>query len=294
MPSQFRAGGPKAPKTILRDGREISYSCPLLMGIINVTPDSFFGGSRRSGAQEAAAAAVKMSEAGARVIDIGGESTRPGAEFVDAATETERVCSAVSSIRNSCPEILISVDTYKASVAKAALDCGADIINDISAMSFDDKMVDVLKSCGAPVVLMHTRGNPREMQKNTSYEDPVREICGYLAGRADFAVKNGIAPEKIILDPGIGFAKLLNHNLALLRGLDYFMDLGYPVLVGASRKTFIGLLLSGTDKPVPPEERLEGTLAVTAFLVSKGVHIVRVHDIPENAATLKIAEALWR
>lgn len=294
MPSPFRAGGPRAPETPLAGGRTLSYRRTLLMGIINVTPDSFYGGSRCPGAGEAAAAAEKMLAAGADILDVGGESTRPGAAPVDAAAEAGRLVPAVAAIRKKFPGAVISADTCRAAVARAALRAGADIINDIGALSFDGEMAAVVRESGAPVVLMHTRGSPRDMQKRASYADAPKEVLAYLLGRAAFALKQGIAGNKIILDPGIGFAKLLSHNLEILRRIEEFFAPGYPVLVGASRKTFIGALLGSPESPAPPEERLEGTLAVTAYLAAKGAHILRVHDVAGNAAALKISETLWR
>ena len=294
MPSDFRAGGPCTPRTRLADGRLLEYKRPLLMGIINVTPDSFYGASRCAGPDAAVAAAEAMLNAGADILDIGGESTRPGAPRVDAAAETERLSAAVYAIRKSFPKAVISADTSKAAAAQAALDCGADIINDVTALSFDAGMAAVVRRSGAPVVLMHNRGASGDMQNRAVYSDAAAETLAYLKERAAYALDKGIAADKIILDPGMGFAKKLEHNLAVMRRIEEFFKPGFPLLVGASRKTFIGLLLGSPEAPVPPEGRLEGTLASTVYLAAKGVHIIRVHDVKENAAALKVAEALWQ
>lgn len=293
MPSPFRAGGPRAPETPLPGGRTLAYRRTLLMGIINATPDSFYGGSRCGCAADAVAAAETMLAAGADILDVGGESTRPGAEPVGDEEEARRVVPVVAAIRERFPAAVISADTRKAAVARAALAAGADIVNDVSALSFDEGMAAAVREAGAPVVLMHTRGSPRDMQQKAAYADAPKEVLEYLLERAAFAQAQGIPRNRIILDPGIGFAKLLPHNVELLRRIEEFFEPGYPVLVGASRKTFIGALLGSPESPVPPEKRLEGTLAVTACLAARGVHIVRVHDVAGNAAAIKIAETLW-
>ncbi|MDD4004681.1 MAG: dihydropteroate synthase [Elusimicrobiaceae bacterium] len=286
------SGGQPGLKTVLADGRMLHYRSMLIMGIINITPDSFYAGSRARSAETAAAIAEEMLAAGADILDIGGESTRPGAERVDQATETARVTAAASAIKKRFPNALLSVDTYKAATARAAINAGADIINDISAMSFDPLMPETVRETGAPVVLMHTRGPARDMQRNAVYRDPVSEVLDYLRQRRDFAAARGIGPDKVILDPGIGFAKLREHNLAILHNIGRFTELGAPVLVGASRKTFIGQTLGAPGAPLPPENRLAGTLAVTAWLAAHGVHIARVHDVAENAGAARMTAEL--
>jgi len=292
--SAKRAGAKIPLKTVLADGRILDYPRLRLMGVINITPDSFYSGSRAATADAALRAAGKMLEDGADILDIGGESTRPGAAFVDEKTEIARVTGAIRAIRKRFPRAIISIDTYKAAAAASAIDCGADIVNDISAVSFDPGMAETVRKANVPLVLMHTRGAPREMQKNAVYADAAGEVRDYLKKRLAFARQCGIKPEKIILDPGLGFAKLPEHNLAILRRIEEFTRLGAPVLVGASRKSFIGIALGSKDAPLPPEKRLEGTLAVTAWLAARGVHIARVHDIAENAAVVRVTSVICR
>jgi len=230
---------------------------------------------------------------GADFIDIGGMSSRPWSKEIDEKTELLRLAAAVRAVRREFPKAIISADTYRSSCAAAAIDCGADIINDISALTFDRNMAKIARLSKVPVILMHTRGMPRDMQRNTDYTDAALETLSWLKSRADFAQEHGIAKDKIIIDPGIGFAKLFNHNVDILRRIDEFFPPGYPVLVGASRKNFIGVLLSSEDAPLPSEQRLSGTLAVTAYLAAHKVHIIRVHDVRENAEVVKTSAALW-
>jgi dihydropteroate synthase len=256
------------------------------MGILNVTPDSFYDGGRRPDAQKALADAMAMAEAGADIIDIGGESTRPGASPVSLDDELARVLPVIRSLR-PVTQLPISIDTYKAEVARAALAEGADIVNDISALTFDSEMADVVAAEKAPVVLMHMQGTPRTMQLDPYYSDVVAEVRGFLARRVAFALERGIEREKIIIDPGIGFGKTLEHNLALLRGLPGLARVGQPLLVGVSRKGFIGKLLNAV-----PEERLEGSLAAAVAAVLAGAHIVRVHDVKATREAIRVADAI--
>lgn len=269
-------------------GRRITFERTRLMGIINVTPDSFFAGSRKEDLKQALQAASDMIENGADILDIGGLSTRPGSEPVGEEEELKRVVPAVKAIRQEFPQIPISVDTYRAKVAKEALDAGADIINDISGLQFDENLVKIVAEYKAPLVLMHIKGTPKDMQKNPHYDDVVREIAEYFCERMEFAVSSGVRPESIILDPGIGFGKNYEHNLEILSRLKEFKSFKKPLLIGASRKTFIGKALGD----LPPEERLEGTLAVTALCALSGVDIVRVHDVKENRRVLDLVEAV--
>ncbi|MFA5160963.1 MAG: dihydropteroate synthase [Elusimicrobiales bacterium] len=284
----------KIPSTVLAGGRVIKYPSTRMMGVINATPDSFYAGSRSESVSAVLKSAEKFLACGADFLDIGGQSSRPWSRETDEKTERLRLIAAVGAVRKRFPKAVISADTYRASCAAAAIDCGADIINDISALTFDPEMVSVAARSKVPVILMHTRGKPRDMQKNTGYKDAPSEVLAWLKSRADFAREGGIPARKIIIDPGIGFAKLPEHNFALLRRIDEFFQPGYPVLVGHSRKIFIGILLGSEDAPLPPDSRLSGTLAVTAYLASRGTHIVRVHDAEENAAVLKLSSALWR
>ena len=256
------------------------------MGILNVTPDSFYDGGRRMDPDKAIADGVDLLQAGADVIDIGGESTRPGAKPVSSEEELERVLPVLQGLRR---EVLapISIDTYKAPVARAALDAGADIINDISALRFDPEMISLLAAERVPVVLMHMQGVPRTMQMEPRYDDVVREVKNFLVERLHQAVNLGIEREKIILDPGIGFGKTLDHNLTLLRSLADLAAIGQPLLVGASRKAFIGRILAAD-----PDKRLEGSLAAAVAAVLAGANIIRVHDVRETRRAILVADAL--
>jgi len=271
--------------------RKLVFNRTLVMGIINVTPDSFYASSRKTTVDEALKTVKKMVENGADIIDIGGMSTRPGSEPVDSEEELKRVLPVVKAVRENFPQVPISIDTYRATIAKKALEAGADIVNDISGFSFDKDLVKVVADFKAPTVLMHIKGTPKTMQQNPHYEDVVKEIIEYFIERMDFAASQGVDLDKVILDPGIGFGKRYRDNLEILARLDEFKSLRKPLLVGASRKSFIGTALGS----VPPEERLEGTLAVTALCTMKGVDIVRVHDVRENARVVKMLEVIkWQ
>jgi len=254
-----------------------------VMGIINVTPDSFYSGSRVNEI-DLLNKVEEMIRYGVDIIDVGGESTRPGAKPVPLEEELRRTVNAVKLIRKHF-EIPISVDTYKSEVARLSLEYGADIINDISAMRFDEKMVEVAAQYKCPVILMHMKGTPRTMQENPQYDDVVEEIIEFFRERVEFLKSFGV--DNIIVDPGIGFGKKLEHNLEILRRIDEFKRLGYPILIGASRKSMIGMLLN-----LPPEERLNGTLAITAYCVLHNVEFIRVHDVKENVEVVKIIEAI--
>ncbi len=246
---------------------------PLLMGILNVTPDSFYDGGRYVETENLMERITELIKEGADIIDIGGESSRPGAEPVPAEEELRRVKSALSLIDTE--KYSVSVDTYKARVAEEALKNGAIIINDISGMRFDSDMVHVVKEFESYIVIMHMKGTPRDMQKNPEYKNVVREIKEFFEERIDFALSHGIKKDRIILDPGIGFGKRQEHNIEILLHIDEFKKLGYPVLIGHSRKSIIGYL-TGRENP---EDRLWGTLAISSYLVMKNVDIIRVHDI---------------
>ncbi len=245
----------------------------LVMGILNVTPDSFSDGGRFLDPDRAVAHALRLQDEGADIIDIGGESTRPGAEPVPLEEELRRVIPVLEKLRRKL-RIPVSIDTYKAEVAEAAIELGARIVNDVTALRADPRMGEVVARAGVGLVLMHMRGTPRDMQENPTYTDVVAEISAFLRERISAALSRGIAPEQIAVDPGIGFGKKLEHNLEILRRLEEFLELGRPVLVGPSRKSFIGEILG-----LPVEERLEGTLAACAVAVVRGADIVRVHDV---------------
>lgn len=257
-----------------------------VMGIVNVTPDSFSDGGRYFDAERAVAHGERMAHEGADLIDIGGESTRPGARPVPAEDEIARVIPVIRGLRRKI-SLPISIDTMKSKVARAALDEGADVINDISAFGFDAAMASLAAAEKVPVALMHMQGTPRTMQQSPSYGDVVEEVRTYLHSRMQFAVESGVETERIVIDPGIGFGKNLEHNLALLRGLAALTALGRPVLVGTSRKTFLGKLLDAA-----PEERLEGSLAAAVAAVLAGANIIRVHDVKEAVRAVRIADAL--
>lgn len=257
-----------------------------VMGILNVTPDSFSDGGSFFDRSAAVDRALQMVEEGADIIDIGGESTRPGAGDVAPAEELERVVPVVEAVA-AATGVAISIDTTKALVAKAALDAGAVIVNDISALRFDPAMAEVVASSGAGVVLMHMQGRPRTMQSNPTYTDVVEDVAAELSGWAGRALDAGIVGEQIVLDPGIGFGKTREHNLLLLKSLDRLTRLGYPVLVGASRKSFIGTTLD-----LPVGERVEGSAAVVAWAAAQGAAIVRVHDVRHMVRVVRMIDAI--
>ena len=256
------------------------------MGILNVTPDSFSDGGRFFDTEDALKQGISMAEDGADIIDIGGESTRPGAEPVGAAQEISRVVPVISALRERL-DTAISIDTTKAEVAAAALDAGADVVNDVSAGRFDPQMLPLVSQRRVPVVLMHMLGEPRTMQQDPRYEDVTKEVKAFLEERAHAAQAAGVARDKIVIDPGFGFGKTREHNLELLRNLRRFTDLGYPVLAGTSRKTFIGATLD-----LPVAERLEGTAATVALAVAGGAAIVRVHDAGPMRRVASMVEAV--
>jgi dihydropteroate synthase len=279
-------GSPERGHLLTRHGELEFARRTLIMGIVNVTPDSFFDGGRRLDPAKAVTDGAAMAASGADIIDIGGESTRPGARPVSEAEELARVLPVIRGLRREV-NVPISIDTYKSSVARAALDGGADIVNDISALRFDPKMVSLVAAEGVPVVLMHMQGTPRTMQQEPQYGDVVREVRDFLATELYGAMDAGVAPEAIILDPGIGFGKTVEHNLQLLRGLPMLAALGQPLLVGVSRKAFIGKILNSL-----PDDRLEGSVAAAVAAALAGANILRVHDVAETCKAVKIADAI--
>jgi len=257
-----------------------------IMGIINVTPDSFSDGGRYFDAGKAVARGLELAAEGADILDVGGESTRPGSLPVPEAEEIRRVIPVVGSLRKQTSGLL-SVDTTKAAVARAALDAGADIVNDTSAFRFDPAMPGEVARSGAGVILMHMQGTPLTMQQSPRYGDLLDEIRGFLGERIRVAEAAGIPRESIIVDPGIGFGKTFEDNLVLLRRQEVFHELGRPLLLGFSRKAFLGRLLG-----LPPEERLEGTIAAAVLSVERGAHILRVHDVAPVVKAVRAAEAI--
>ena len=257
------------------------------MGILNVTPDSFSDGGRFTRANIAVDHAINMIDDGAHIIDIGGESTRPGSVPVSEDEECERILPVIESIKKINSKITISIDTYKASVAKKAIEAGADMVNDISGLTFDSNMLPLLSGKDIPVIIMHINGKPKTMQNNPVYDDLVEDIKRFLYHQSKVAEESGIKKEHIILDPGIGFGKTFDHNFTLLRRLDEICSLGYPIMIGPSRKAFIGDVLE-----LPPDDRIEGTLATIVAGIMNGAKIVRVHDVKEVNRVVKITEKI--
>lgn len=257
------------------------------MGVLNATPDSFSDGGRYLDPGRAAAAAEAMVAAGAAILDLGGESTRPGARPVSARGERQRVLPVLSAVRRAV-RVPLSIDTMKAEVAAAALDAGADLVNDVSAGRFDRGMLPLCGAEGVPVVLMHMRGAPATMQRRPAYRNVVEDVAAFLVRRVAAARRAGVAADAILLDPGIGFGKTLAHNVALLARLDVLVGLGYPVLVGVSRKGFIGTLCGGVE----PDARRFGTAAAVALAVARGARVLRVHDVAAMRDVVAVASAV--
>ena len=279
--------GPTERRTLSTRHGQLDFTRrTLVMGILNVTPDSFYGGSRRPDPVKAIADGVAMTASGADILDIGGESSRPGAQPVTEEEELARVLPVVRGLRREVA-VPISIDTYKSNIARAALDAGADIVNDISALRFDPAMVSLVATAQVPLVLMHMQGTPQTMQVEPYYDDVIREVRDFLAGQMYEAMDAGVAPETIILDPGIGFGKTIEHNLQLLRGIPVLAALGQPLLVGVSRKAFIGKILE-----LEPAGRLEGSLAAAVAADLSGANIVRVHDVAETCKAVRVADAI--
>jgi dihydropteroate synthase len=261
----------------------------LLMGIVNVTPDSFSDGGRFLGSDDAVKHGLKMAADGADILDVGGESTRPGADDVPVDEELARVLPVIEGIRAELPDIPLSIDTRRAEVARRAIDAGAAIVNDVTAAA-DPLMLPLAREAGAGLVLMHMKGEPKTMQEHPAYDDVVVEVRTFLAARLGAAVASGVPRERLCVDPGIGFGKNLHHNLELLRHIGAFRDLRVPVLVGASRKRFIGEL-TGVDDPA---QRVEGTAGAVAWCAGQGVDVLRVHDVREMARVVRVVDAITR
>ena len=259
----------------------------VVVGILNATPDSFSDGGLFEDPARAGAAALEMVGAGAGALDLGAESTRPGAEPVAADEEVRRLLPVLRAVRRAV-RVPLSVDTMKAPVARAALDEGADLVNDVTAGRFDAEMLPLCARTRTPVILMHMQGTPVTMQRDPRYVDVVREVGEFLTQRAETALAAGVAREAILLDPGIGFGKTFEHNCKLLGRLDLLVALGYPIMVGVSRKGFVGGLLGGR----PTEERLFGTAAAVALAVAGGARLVRVHDVAAARDVVRVAEAI--
>lgn len=278
-----------------------------LMGILNVTPDSFSDGGDFNSLETALVRAENTIAAGADIIDIGGQSTRPGADVISLAEELNRVVPVIEVLskkikernrkkikeinrQDACSTVAISVDTTRAAVARAAVEAGAGIVNDISGATFEAEMLPVVAALGVPIVLMHIKGTPKTMQQLTDYEDLIGEIYQFLEGRIEAAVAAGIDRSKIIIDPGIGFAKTYAQNLEILRHLERFKGLNCPILIGVSRKSFIGKILNQSE----PKERVWGTAAACAAAIAGSADILRVHDVPEMFDVCRVADAIFR
>ena len=264
----------------------LDLAFPSIMGVVNVTPDSFSDGGRYLDAGDALAQGLALVREGAAIIDIGGESTRPGSDPVPAHEESRRVLPVVEALAERVG-VPISVDTMKADVARRALDAGAALINDVSALRADPAMVEVVAELRAPVCLMHMQGAPKTMQEDPHYDDVVDDVLRFLEERMAFALARGVAEDQLLLDPGIGFGKTVEHNLTLLRHLDRFVALGRPVVLGTSRKRFLGAIL-GSE----PGGRVIGTVATTVVGLLAGVHVFRVHDVKPNFEALRVALAV--
>ena len=261
---------------------------PLVMGVLNVTPDSFSDGGRFLNVDAAIRQAFRLIDEGADIIDIGGESTRPGADPVEEQEETDRVLPVIKGIRAHA-DVGISIDTYKSGTARAALNAGADMVNDISALRMDPEMVSLMSETEGPLVLMHMKGEPKNMQVAPEYDDCVAELKSFFDERISFCEEHGIDPERLVIDPGIGFGKRLEDNLQILASLHEFACFGRPLLVGASRKSFIGKLHPTNS---PAESRLGGSVAAALVAVEQGASIVRVHDVAPTVEALKVAGAI--
>lgn len=266
----------------------LSFETPAVMGILNVTPDSFYDGEKFFTEKQFVEKGLHLLKIGCTVLDIGGESTRPGAKEVPSTIEIERIIGVIEKIKNSVPSAIISVDTRKSMVAEKALQAGATIVNDISAGSFDKEMFEVVAKHRAGICLMHSRGIPENMQNMPYYDDILLDIYDYFEEKIAEAQSKGIPREKIVIDPGIGFGKKLHHNLEIINKISLFLGLGLPVMIGVSRKSFIGEIISKRD----PSERLTGSVVAMLASLNRGVNIVRVHDVKEAADAIKVWNTL--
>ena len=259
----------------------------LIMGILNVTPDSFSDGGKYLEKNNAINHALAMIDNGADIIDVGGESTRPFSDPVSLDEEISRVIPVIEGIRKES-DVCISIDTTKSEVATAALDSGASLINDVSAMEVDPLMIDVALKFDCPIIIMHMKGTPKSMQDNPQYESLISDIKDYLQERVDFIVSKGVNSKKIVIDPGIGFGKTVENNFEIINNLNHFTKMGFPVMLGASRKSFIGISLD-----LPEEDRLEGSLAANIIGLQNGAKIFRVHDVAETNKAFVIANKIF-
>lgn len=279
---------PVTDKLKLPGGRYLDLARPLVMGILNVTPDSFSDGGRYHDLNDAVARAEQLIDEGADIMDIGGESSRPGSVSVHTDEELRRTIPVIEAVRK-ISSIPISIDTTKSEVAREAADAGADIINDISALRFDDKMVEVAARFEGPVILMHMLGTPKTMQADPHYDDCIGEIRQFFMERLSFCGRHGIDRSRIILDPGIGFGKRLEDNINIIKNLRQFSGLGCPLLAGASRKSFIAMITGSRGNA---DKRIGGSLAALIYAIHAGCNILRVHDVAETVEAIKVMTAI--
>ncbi|PPB80331.1 dihydropteroate synthase [Albidovulum inexpectatum] len=266
----------------------MSMDAPRIMGILNVTPDSFSDGGLFDDREAALRHARAMEASGAAILDVGGESTRPGAQDVDVGEEIVRTAPVIAALREAGIDLPISIDTRKSEVAEAALRAGANMVNDVAAFAYDSRLADIVARHGVPVCLMHAQGDPATMQNDPRYDDVLLDVFDFLAERISWAEAHGIPRQRIVIDPGIGFGKTVEHNLALLHGLSLFHGLGCPILLGASRKRFIGAIGGAAEA----RDRGPGTIAVTLAAIAQGVQIHRVHDVAEAAQAIRLFRAV--
>ena len=285
----------EAPKKILEPfirrrslALGLDFNKTNIMGVLNVTPDSFYDGRKGFKDWDFVQKGFDLIHAGLDILDVGGESTRPGAKELSVHTEKGRVSDVIRDIKKNFPKLIISIDTRKSEVAKAALKGGATIINDVSGLTFDSEILSVASEFGSGICIMHSKGLPENMQNQPSYDNIVLDIYDFLEEKINQAKKAGISEEKIIVDPGIGFGKSLSHNKALIKNLSLFHGLGCPVMVGLSRKSFIGEIVGELD----PSKRLGGSLAALLTVVSRGAHLVRVHDVIETKQAIEVWNSL--
>ena len=262
----------------------LNFKNPILIGVLNVTPDSFSDGGKYTTTFRALDHVKSMIDFGAHIIDIGGESTRPGAKSVSEQDEIARVSDTIQLIKKKYPNQLISLDTRKSKVMQYGINIGVDILNDVSALDFDQQSYQVVKDSGKSIILNHSQGIPEDMQNNPTYENVLLDIFDYFENKIKFLKDNGIKDEQIIIDPGIGFGKTLEHNLEIISKISLFHSLGYPIMVGASRKSFIGKIMGEKDNP----QRLGGTIASVLYSYLQGIQLFRVHDIQETSEALKV------
>jgi dihydropteroate synthase len=262
----------------------LNFKNPILMGVLNVTPDSFSDGGKYNTTFRALDHVKNMIDFGANIIDVGGESTRPGAKSVSDQDEIVRVSETIQSIKKKYPNQLISLDTRKSKVMQHGISIGVDMLNDVSALDFDQLSYQVVKDSGKPIILNHSQGIPENMQNNPTYDNVLLDIFDYFENKIKFLKDNGIKDEQIIIDPGIGFGKTLEHNLEIISKISIFHSLGYPIMVGPSRKSFIGKIMGEKDNP----QRLGGTIASVLYSYLQGIQLFRVHDIQETSEALKV------